>query len=73
MELDIVQEMLDPPHPVRRVLERHATDNSVNLVPFGEEEFRQIRAVLARDTGDERSFHSGQSPLRWQSMNLQFH
>jgi hypothetical protein len=34
-----------------------APDQAVDFVSFFQEEFRQVRSVLARDPRDERSFH----------------
>ncbi len=36
---------------------RGATHDAVNLIAFGEKEFRQIRTVLPRDARDECFFH----------------
>jgi hypothetical protein len=36
---------------------RGAADDAVHLVPLAEEELGEVGAVLARDSGDERSFH----------------
>ena len=33
-----------------------AADEAVDFVAFGQEQFRQIRTVLAGDAGDERAF-----------------
>jgi hypothetical protein len=36
---------------------RGATDDAVHLVALPEQELGEVRAVLARDSGDESSFH----------------
>ena len=33
------------------------TNDPVNFVPFGKQQFRQVRAVLPGNSGDECSFH----------------
>lgn len=39
------------------VIGRRAADRAVDIVPFRQQKFSQKRAVLARDSGDESSFH----------------
>ena len=39
------------------VVGRRAADRTVDVVPFRQQKFSQKRAVLARDSGDESSFH----------------
>jgi hypothetical protein len=35
---------------------RGAADDAVDFISFGKQQFRQVRAVLAGDAGDERLF-----------------
>jgi hypothetical protein len=46
-----------------RVESARPADDSVNFVPFGEQQFRQVRAVLPGNSRDECSFHVWFLPL----------
>jgi hypothetical protein len=48
----ILVDVVDP----LRIERGGATLDAVNFVPFFQQQFRQVRAVLTRDTGDERAF-----------------
>lgn len=55
-------EVIDP----RGVERRSAPDEPVNLIPLGQQQFGEIRAVLAGDSGDEVSgTRSTSFPLFW--------
>lgn len=53
MERDALKEVRDAREAARRVFERDAPDESVNLVAEREQVLGQIAAVLSRDAGDE--------------------
>jgi hypothetical protein len=40
-----------------RVKRTGSPDDTVNFVPFGQKEIRQVRAILAGDSGDKCLFH----------------
>ena len=53
MDLDVVQDVLDAPHAMLRVLESDPAHQAVNLVAFGQKELRQVTPILAGETGDQ--------------------
>lgn len=52
-EMGVAEEMVD----ARGVERARPPDDSVDFVAFGEEQFGEVRAVLAGDAGDEGFFH----------------
>ena len=57
MEMDPVENMPQIFQLVLGIFDGDAADDAVHLVPLCEEEFRQIRAVLAGYAGYQRFFH----------------
>src|SRR5262249_50052368 len=54
VDLDAAEQMAD----AVEVVGAGPAENTVDLIPLGEEELREIAAVLPRDAGDDRPFHS---------------
>jgi hypothetical protein len=52
MQRDAVQNREQPAQPLLGRLQHHAPDESMNLIPFSQEQFGQIGSILARNTGD---------------------
>jgi hypothetical protein len=55
--MNLIQNVSKPPHPRLWMLERYAPHNSMDLISFLQQQFRQITTILASDTSDKCFFH----------------
>jgi len=53
VQMQTIQNMLDPLKPVPRILQCHAAYETVYLISLGQQEFSEIRSVLSRNTRDQ--------------------
>jgi hypothetical protein len=57
VEVEAVEDGSKAGEATVRVFEGDAADDTVDFIALLEEEFSEVRAVLAGDAGDEGSFH----------------
>src|SRR5260370_19293136 len=56
----------------RSIKRAGAPDDPVNFVSFGKQQFRQVRSILARYSGDECAFHAlGPSSMQRSNLSAQ--
>jgi len=59
VEVEPIQEVPNAAETVFWVLKRYAANEPVHLIPLAKQKLRQVGSVLARDSGDQCSFHAG--------------
>jgi len=57
MDIELGKDMLDPRHPVLRVLDGRAPDDPMDLIAFLQKEFGQVTPILSGYAGDQSFFH----------------
>lgn len=57
MEVNSIADVQNPGQSVPRIFQRHTTNQAVDLVSLGQQQFRQVRPILTCNARDKCSFH----------------